>query len=97
MKLAEYSPTLRWVLLQAVVEEKTKGGIYVPSSVSASTAEYEVLEVGSRSEADLKAGDRVTLDPRVSPMSIRLEVENNRKEEFWLIQDTNIIGRARPK
>ena len=95
MKLAKYLPTLRWVLLQAVVEEKTKGGIYVPSSVLANPTEYEVLGVGNRCEADIAEGDTVMLDPRVTPLPISLEV-SNRTEEFWLIQDLNITGRSRP-
>lgn len=97
MKLAEYLPTLRWVLLQAVVEEKTKGGIYIPSSVLSNPTRFKVIWVGEEVEGDLASGDEVKLDPRVSPYSIMLQNESGVEVEYFTLQDMNIIGRARSK
>lgn len=74
MKLENYSPTFRNVLLREVKNEKTKGGIFIPSQVSEkekmSNRLYVAVKVGPDCTV-VKPGDGVKL-----MMGIHLEEFN---------------------
>ncbi len=73
MTLEHFSPTFRNVLLIEVKEEKTSGGIFIPSGVGSSeTKTYKVIKTG-KDCIEVKPGDIVFLTTGIRPSEKTIE------------------------
>lgn len=108
MKLEYYSPTFRNVLLLEVENQKTKGGIYIPSSsfIQPEDKLYQVHKVG-KDCVEVKIGDHVKLMGGIRLESIPMEATMlaaetdeqllpNYKWPFIQVMEQQIIGFFRP-
>lgn len=73
MKLSNYFPTFRNILVQEVTETKTEGGIYIPSSAFGSVEDktYKVLKTG-KDCIEVQPGDNIRLSPGANINKIML-------------------------
>ena len=100
MKIDNYSPTFRNVLLLEVRAEQTKGGIILPKSVSTEPGAtwYEVIRTG-RDCTVVKPKDIVKVVQNSPLDSLNLEVSNNGtsyEETFKQVAEQQIVGYHRP-
>ena len=74
MKLEQFYVAFRNVLWKEVKEEKTAGGIFIPSSdfINQDDKVYEVIKLGSKCE-ELILGDLVYLTPGIRISKRRIE------------------------
>jgi co-chaperonin GroES (HSP10) len=78
MKLANYLPTFRNVLLRKVEVTRTKGGIILPSTEFATndnSTVYEVIKVG-KDCIEIQPGDIVRLMEGLYPITTEFEVKD---------------------
>jgi len=95
MKIEDYFPTFRNVLLQEVEkEEKTKGGIYIPSSVlnekPVEEKLYQVIKTG-KDCIEIRHNDQVRLMRGLFPEAIEFD-----GQKFFQVMEQQIIGYFRP-
>lgn len=95
MKLENYFPTFRNVLLQEVEKEsKTKGGIFIPSLVlenaTVTAKDYQVVKTG-RDCIELRTGDIVKLMRGIVPEA--LDFEENKT--LFQVMEQQVIGYLR--
>lgn len=89
-----FQPLQDRVLIKRInIEEKTKGGIFIPDNAREKPLEGEVIAVGpgklidnKRVELDVKVGDRV-LFAKYSETEINIQ-----NEKFLLIKEDDILG-----
>lgn len=88
MKLNNYFATFRNVLLQEVEQEKTEGGIYIPSSdfIKQEDKIYLVVKTG-KDCIEVKVGDQVKL-----MAGIRMETLTFDKQNYHQVMEQQIIG-----
>lgn len=109
MNLEVYNPTFRNVLLLEITTQKTKGGIYIPSSSVTKPEEklYEVHKIG-KDCIEVKPGDRVKIMSGIRleeiPMAATLvaaekdeELKKDHEWPFVQVMEQQIIGFFRPK
>ena len=89
MKLSNYFPTFRYVLVQEVVERKTKGGLYVPPTVFTEDKEWQVIKTGKDCIAVLP-GDIIKIAKGIKPDDLRLDEGN-----FYQVLEMQIVGYQR--
>jgi co-chaperonin GroES (HSP10) len=88
MKLDNYFATFRNVLLQEVQQDKTEGGIYIPSSdfIKQEDKLYLVIKAG-KDCIEVKPGDKVRLMAGIRMENITLD-----KQEYHQVMEPQIIG-----
>ncbi len=89
MTFSNYVPTFRNVLLQVVELTKTKGGIYVPSTVLIGEKEYTVLKTG-KDCTEIKVGDLVKVMANIRIEDITLDGKS-----YFQLPEQQIIGYER--
>ena len=94
MKLENYFPTFRNVLLQVVEKDKlTKGGIIIPSlvleSATASDKEYQIVKTG-KDCIELRTGDTVRLMRGLQPEALEFE-----DRTLYQVMEQQVIGYLR--
>jgi len=88
LKLENYSPTFRNILLKEVKEEKTVGGIYIPLSAKRQEETvYEVIKVG-KDCVEVEPGHQVYLGPNCSYTSRTIEGES-----YIVVNELQIEGK----
>lgn len=96
MKLENYSPTFRNILLSKVEITKTEGGIYIPSTefiTEGNPKEYIAVKTGADCTV-IKEGDKVKLMRGMIPDNFDLSVDGKR-QEYFQIPEQQIIGYER--
>lgn len=88
MKLENYSPTFRSVLITEMEESQTQGGIYLPPSAAKESKNYYVLKVGPQA-TEIKPGDIVKIMNGIHPESIELD------KPYLQVMEQQIIGYSR--
>jgi hypothetical protein len=87
MNIDFYSPTFRNVLLEEVKEGKTKGGLYIPSSLEKDYSErvYKVIKTG-KDCIEVKPGDLVYLTRGILPDAL---------DDYFQVMEMQIKGYER--
>jgi len=85
MKLENYLPTFRNVLVEELETQLTRGGLYVPPSAVIESKNYRVLKVGSQ-VIEVKPGDIVKIMRGIQPEHIGLE------KNYLQVPEQQIIG-----
>ena len=88
MKLEDYRPLWRQILLKKNSKEKTDKGIYLPSE-STLTPTYTVIDVGEECQK-VKKGDVVLIDPKALGFMVEMIFDEG---EHIQVMEQNIIGR----
>jgi len=89
MTLTNYFPTFRNVLLQAVEQERTSGGIYIPLNVLSGEKEYLVIKAG-KDCLEVKPGDLVRI-----MTGMRTEDLTLGGQPYFQLPEQQIIGYTR--
>jgi co-chaperonin GroES (HSP10) len=91
MKLEQFLPSFRNVLILEVKEVKTEGGIYLPPSVFIPQDDklYEVIKTGPKCE-ELEVGDKIYLSP-----GIRISTRRIEGETYGIVYEQQVEGRFR--
>lgn len=104
MILANYTPNFRQVLFHEVREEKTKGGIIIPSADFTLKTHADTFENEKEHKADGKLGDYIVVkvgkdctDTQVKDVIFIMEMIKPQKIEledgiFYSINEGQIIG-----
>lgn len=89
MKLSNYFPTFRYVLIQEMKERKTAGGLYVPSTVFTEDKEWLVIKTGKECTT-VQPGDVIRVARGIKPDDLRLDEGN-----FNQVLEMQIVGYER--
>lgn len=94
MKLKEFVPTGKWVLVSIIKEKVTKGGLILPNRMEVYyPSEAKVIKCGPQCEF-VKVGDTVLLETIVNAKEMQF---SDTKEEFSGILEYVVMGYARNK
>lgn len=97
MKLEQYKPKGRYMVLKRMVNEKTKGGIYIPAAAEGELIPYfEVLKAGPECKNVIE-GEIIVLGSINYLNALNFEDYPQSKQLIFTCEDSNVMGGYLPE
>ena len=87
LDIDQITPFNKYVLVEFVSAERTKGGLYIPVESQASKGQIFVRAVGKNCDSGIQVGDEVRVIKKVQPVAVDA---NN--EDLAFLREDHIAG-----